>query len=423
MDKVDLLSRIDLGNTFTDVLYFTNHERIPNEIKKLFKQKNISYRILSIDDFSEVRGSLDSVGTVVIDINKSDFSDKIVRIIESLEIRNIGVILITEQPDEPIKSFSLASIKNSLTLRRTSDSAFMEELGARISVNLSFRKKSPCMSIIPATPPKQANNVYKNKLAEQFASTKTLVENLSEQLRLAGLVQQDFLPSTLPSDDKFQWATFFMPAEWVSGDIYDVVRLDENHIAFYIADVVGHGMPAALLTIFIKQAMVMRETIGSNYRIFSPAEVMKKLNIKMAAQKLSGYQFATCCYCLLNTKTLELSYARAGHPYPILIRPGKEPQQLEVRGSLLGVFEQAEFHENKIQLQQGDKIFMYSDGAESCVGSFNDKAGFCFTDQFHHLQHMQILDMIDEYGALIQEKEYSPAEVDDVTLLGLEILS
>ncbi|MEJ2649310.1 MAG: SpoIIE family protein phosphatase [Sedimentisphaerales bacterium] len=54
----------------------------------------------------------------------------------------------------------------------------------------------------------------------------------------------------------------------------------------------------------------MRETKGNSYRIFSPAEVVKKLNMKMAAQKLSGYQFATCCYCLLDTKTLELTYAR-----------------------------------------------------------------------------------------------------------------
>ena len=423
MEKVDLLSTIDLGNTYTDVLYLTNRERIPYEVKKLFKHKKISYRILALDDFAEVRGFLGSIGTVVIDINKSDFSDKVVRIIESLEIRNISVILMTEKDEERIKSFSLSPNKNSFVMSKPSNSVPIDDLWARISVNLSTRKGNSEMSIIPATPPKQVQTIYKNKLAEQLVSTKSLVETLSEQLRLAGLVQQDFLPSTLPSDDRIQWATFFMPAEWVSGDIYDVVRLDENHIAFYIADVVGHGMPAALLTIFLKQAMVMRETIGNNYRIFSPAEVVKKLNMKMAAQKLSGYQFATCCYCLLNTKTLELSYARAGHPYPILIRRGKEPEQLEVRGSLLGVFEQAEYFENTIQLQPGDKILMYSDGAESCIGAFNDKIGFCYTEQFNEYKDKPILDLVESYSSYIQEKVFSPAEIDDVTLLGLEIIS
>jgi sigma-B regulation protein RsbU (phosphoserine phosphatase) len=182
------------------------------------------------------------------------------------------------------------------------------------------------MAVKPAIPPRHMNTFCKNKLAEQLAMTKVLADNLTEQLRLAGLVQQDFLPAKLPNTDEVQWATIFLPAEWVSGDIYDIVRIDEQHIGFYVADIVGHGMPAALLTIFLKQALVMRETIENNYRIFSPAEVVKNLNLRMTAQKLSGYQFATCCYCLLNTKTLQLTYARAGHPYPILIRSGQQPE-------------------------------------------------------------------------------------------------
>ena len=103
-------------------------------------------------------------------------------------------------------------------------------------------------------------------------NAQALADNLAEQLRMAGLVQRDFLPTKLPNCDQLQWATTFWPAEWVSGDIYDVARLDEQHIGFYIADVVGHGMPAALLTIFLKQTLIMRETTGNKYRIFSPAQ-------------------------------------------------------------------------------------------------------------------------------------------------------
>ena len=359
---------------------------------------------------------------MVIDTQENDLTEKLVRIIESLEIKHIGVILLTEKPSEPVKSFLLSPIKNSFSLGKNYDSVSIDDLWARINVNLAFRKKSSGVAVKSIAPPKQVHTIYKNKLAEQLATTKNLVDNLAEQLRLAGLVQQDFLPAVLPSDNKLQWATVFMPAEWVSGDIYDIVRIDENHIGFYIADVVGHGMPAALLTIFLKQALIMRETTGNSYRIFSPAEVVKKLNMKIAAQKLSGYQFATCCYCLLNTNTLELTYARAGHPYPVLVRPGKEPEQLEVRGSLMGVFEHAEYQERTIQLQPGDKILIYSDGAESCIGSFNDQAGFCFTKHFHSIKHIPILEMMDGFSTFIQEKEFSQAEIDDVTMLGLEIL-
>ena len=238
---------------------------------------------------------------------------------------------------------------------------------------------------------------------------------------MAGLVQHDFLPTQLPNTDEVQWATSFMPAEWVSGDIYDVVRIDEQHIGFYVADAVGHSMPAALLTIFLKQTLAMRETIDNNYRIFSPAEVIKNLNARMAAQKLSGYQFATCCYCLLNVKTLQLTYARAGHPYPILIRLHEPPRQLETRGSLLGIFEHAEYVQQSVQLQLGDKLLLYSDGAEPFIGNFDDLSGFDFTEEFYEMKDLPIIDMFDRLNTIVQKKKVDPSEVDDITAVGFEI--
>jgi sigma-B regulation protein RsbU (phosphoserine phosphatase) len=252
--------------------------------------------------------------------------------------------------------------------------------------------------------------------------TGALVENLAEQLRLAGLVQQDFLPTQLPNTDEVRWATLFLPAEWVSGDIYNIVRIDEQHIGFYVADVVGHGIPAALLTIFVKQALVMRETIQSNYRIFPPVEVMKNLNMRMAVQKLSGYQFATCCYCLLNVKTLQLTFARAGHPYPVLARRREEPRQLEIRGSLLGVFEQSEYVQQTVQLQRGDKLLLYSDGAEPFVGGVDEAIGFRFNEEFCSMRNLPIVEMFDKLKTIAQNKKIDPCEVDDITAVGLEIL-
>jgi sigma-B regulation protein RsbU (phosphoserine phosphatase) len=252
--------------------------------------------------------------------------------------------------------------------------------------------------------------------------TETLVDNLTDQLRLAGLVQQDFLPSKLPNTDETRWAKVFLPAEWVSGDIYDAVRVDERHIGFYVADVVGHGMPAALLTIFLKQALVMRETVGNYYRVFSPAEVVKNLNLRMTAQKLSGCQFATCCYCLLNIETLQLTYARAGHPYPVVIRLGEPPRQLEVGGTLLGVFEQADYVQETVQLQPGDKLLLYSDGAEPFIGSFDDQGHFDFYEEFCKTTDLPIVEALDSLNILMKNREIAPSEIDDMTLLGLEIL-
>jgi hypothetical protein len=423
MVKTELLSAIELQKSFTDVLFLTNEKQMPAEIKRLLKERNLSHKILRIDRFADVRDKLGMIGTVIVDAKESDSDEqqKLARIIETLEMENIGVILITDRVKVPVKSFSLAPVKSSFTMSGTTEAVSVDELWTRVSVNLAYRKKSEGMAVKPAIPPKQIQTIYRNKLAEQLSMTGALVDNLTEQLRLAGLVQQDFLPTQLPNAGNIKWATVFLPAEWVSGDIYHVVRIDEKNIGFYVADVVGHGMPAALLTIFLKQALIMRETVESAYKIFSPAEVMKNLNNRMASQKLSGYQFATCCYCMLNTETLELTYSRAGHPYPVLLRPGQSPKQLEVRGSLLGVFKDADYAEDKIQLQPGDKVLLYSDGAEPIIGNFDDLTGFHFTNEFCEIKDLSIVELMDRFNMMAQNQNVEPAEVDDITAVGFEI--
>jgi hypothetical protein len=423
MVQSELLSAIELQKHFVDVLYLTNEKQIPQEIKKLLKERNLTHDHLRIDRFSDVRDKLGLVGTVIVDAHDSDTAQqqKLARIIETLEMENIGVILITDRVKVPVKSFSLAPSKSSFSMGGMTEAVSIDELWTRVSVNLAYRKKSDGIAVKPAIPPKQIQTIYKNKLAEQLSMTGALVDNLTEQLRLAGLVQQDFLPTQLPNTEKVKWASVFLPAEWVSGDIYNAVRIDEKHIGFYVADVVGHGMPAALLTIFLKQALLMRTTVDNTYHIYSPAEVMKNLNKRMATQKLSGYQFATCCYCLLNIETLEMTFARAGHPYPILLRPGQEPKQLEVRGSLLGVFKEAEYSEDKIQLQKGDKILLYSDGGEPFIGNYDDLTGFHFMKEFVELKDLQIVEMMDRFNMMAQNQNVDPSEVDDITALGLEV--
>ena len=425
MTRAGLISAVEVPKSFTDVLYLTNQEQMPPEIKRLFKQKKLSFSVMLIDGFFEILNRLDLIGTVVIDIKDLDFSQqqKLAQIIKSLEMRSIGTILLGKRMELPVKSFVLAGPPvKSFALVTTMESVSTDELWVRIGVNLAYRKRSSEIVVKPAAPPRQVQRAYSNKLAEQLRMAGALVDNLTEQLRLAGLVQHDFLPTQLPNCDEVEWATTFQPAEWVSGDIYDIVRIDEQHIGFYVADAVGHAMPAALLTIFLKQALLMRETIENNYRVFSPAEVMRNLNVRMAGQKLSGYQFATCCYCLLNIKTLQLTYARAGHPYPIFIRPQEQPQQLEIRGSLLGIFEQAEYIQQTMQLQPGDKLLLYSDGAEPFIGSFDNLTGFNFSEEFREIKDLPIVEMMDKFDTLVQNKETAPSEVDDITVVGLEIL-
>jgi len=285
-------------------------------------------------------------------------------------------------------------------------------------------EKHQVLSYKNALEPIKMPKTIMKKLAEfsrTFTNPEAFASNMTEQLRMAGRVQRDFLPRQLPNCSRFSWATTFLPAEWVSGDIYDIARIDEHHIGFYIADVVGHGMPAALLTIFLKQSLVMRQTTSESYKIFTPSEVVRNLNLRMTEQKLSGNQFATCCYCLLNTETLQLTFARGGHPYPILIRQGEQPKQLQVHGSLLGIFDSADFPQNSIQLQKGDKLILYSDGVEQFIGNLDDRSIFHFTEDFCKIKDLPVLDMNKKLNSIVQNSEIDPSQADDITIVALEI--
>jgi serine phosphatase RsbU (regulator of sigma subunit) len=424
MGKTQTNSGIAVLTDFTDVVYLSDNLEMPPEIKRLLRRERLSHRLLPLVGYTAVRNRPDLVGAVVIDAVDVDVSESpdLGRIIESLERDNVGTILLTKRIRRPVRSFSLTPSDSSFSMTRTMESVSIEDLWAQIRVNLARRKPhNPGITVKPPTLRDSSERLWKNRLERHLPETGTLVDSLTEQLRLAGLVQRDFLPTHLPNGDETQWAATLLPAEWVSGDIYDVARIDERHIGFYVADAVGHSMPAALLTIFIKQALVMRETTGSNYRIFSPTEVMANLNLRMASQKLSGYQFATCCYCLLNIETKQLTYARAGHPYPILLRRGQPPQQLQTRGALLGIFENADFIQESVPLERGDRVLLYSDGAEWLVGHLEDGAGFQFAESLLAVKDAPITEIVDRLTEQANAREVDPAEIDDQTLVGLEI--
>jgi sigma-B regulation protein RsbU (phosphoserine phosphatase) len=256
---------------------------------------------------------------------------------------------------------------------------------------------------------------------EFAAQDQNLSEDLISQLKMAGQVQRNFLPDKMPDMPNLKWATFFKPADWVSGDIYDAVRLDENNIGFYLIDAVGHSMPAALLTIYLKQAIQLRETIGNYYRIFPPDEVLDRLNKSMLSQKFKGTLFATCFYAVVNVKTLEMTFARAGHPYPVLIKNSGEFVQLQSQGSLLGVFAESVFQAGSIQLSPGDKFILYSDGSHDLIATCDDSGRCDFTDSFKELACLDIEKVVDELEKHAGQRTFDKGHEDDQTIISFQI--
>ena len=196
------------------------------------------------------------------------------------------------------------------------------------------------------------------------------ISQLGEQMRLAARLQQGFLPRRLPEVGPARFAVLFRPAGWLSGDFYDVTRLDETHVGFYVVDAVGHGLPAALLTMFIKKALQTKRVSGNTYQIVPPHIALAELNTDICDQDLASCSFCTAVYCILDVVAQTLTYARAGHPSPTLIRADGSIEPLPGEGKLLGIFPDAQFDSHTLYLSPGDRLVLHTDGAEQ-VFSFD----------------------------------------------------
>jgi serine phosphatase RsbU (regulator of sigma subunit) len=257
----------------------------------------------------------------------------------------------------------------------------------------------------------------KNHLSEHF-------QEMDEEMRLAGRLQRDFLPNIEEPVGNVQFSAVYRPASWVSGDIFDIFTIDEDRTGFYVADAVGHGMAASLLTMFIKRAIVSKRPTARGHAVLTPSETMTALNDALTEQALPNCQFVTACYGVLNNRTLTLEYARGGHPYPILITANGEVRELRTPGGLLGIFKGEEFPTLETQLRPGDKLLLYTDGVDLALPG-DDGMSHAEAPLHRAVRTVASLPIQDLTAGLESQLDAAarPSEpADDVTIVGLEIL-
>lgn len=222
------------------------------------------------------------------------------------------------------------------------------------------------------------------------------IDRLDEELRLAAQLQREFMPASLPHIHDIHFAAMYRPASYVSGDVYDVQRLDEHHVGLFLGDAVGHGVPAALMTVLLLEAMrthakQIDPSAPRGYRLSRPDEVLTAINATMLAQQAGRVRTATACYGLLNCCSRQLLLARAGHPAPMLIEPDGTMTPLQPEGSLFGVFEDPDFEVMTLRLREGQRLLLYSDGFEV---AFRGEPG---SEQASHVANP---DFADEFALL-----------------------
>jgi sigma-B regulation protein RsbU (phosphoserine phosphatase) len=261
-----------------------------------------------------------------------------------------------------------------------------------------------------------------NMLRRRDETLKFYLHRLDEELRLAARLQQEFLPKHLPQVGSIHFHTLYRPAGYVSGDLYDVMRLDEDHVAFFLADAVGHGVPAALLTMFIKNALLPKQITAHGYRLLDPSEVLGRLNDALVEQHLTHATFATAAYGIINVRTRMCRFARAGHPYPLLLRADGTLTDLTCDGGLLGIFANEVYSDKQVQLATGDRLFIYSDGMEvAFCGDQSPQDTQQWRAELQKRYQMPAEQLVLEISDMLDSESGSLTPKDDLSMIVVEI--
>lgn len=260
-----------------------------------------------------------------------------------------------------------------------------------------------------------------HRLGEQL---NRYVGEIDQEMRLAGRLQRDFLPRELPRVASCSFEVLYSPASWVSGDMYDVSRVDEYHLGMFVADAMGHGVAAGLVTMFLRQALVAKRIAGRSYAIVQPAEALNDLHQCLCRQRLPDSQFVTALYGIIDTRSRTLRLARAGHPYPLHLRRDGTIHEVRSTGTLLGLTEiPTDFGEVEVTLGPGDKLLFYTDGAEGAlvIPPTSPGGAISFTEQLQAWAQLPAAEFVRRVRDHLDSREGSLHAADDATLLLLEI--
>jgi serine phosphatase RsbU (regulator of sigma subunit)/anti-anti-sigma regulatory factor len=185
-------------------------------------------------------------------------------------------------------------------------------------------------------------------------------EVLRRDLERAEVIQRALLPHSPPPMEGYCIQAVYRPGQHVGGDLYDVVRLGERHLAFYLADATGHGVTSAMLSVLFKQRLVLVDPATG--LALPPAEVLAAVNRSICEAHAAPGLFLTAVFGLLDTSESSLTLASAGHPPVLHTRDGRETRLVRRTGPALGLAPDAHFGQERLQLLAGDRILLYTDG-------------------------------------------------------------
>ncbi len=213
------------------------------------------------------------------------------------------------------------------------------------------------------------------QLAEKVDQLEQVCRLLEEQagviqadLDRAEVIQRALLPQEPPALDGWCMETLYRPGSSVGGDFYDVIVLNREHLGLVVADVSGHGVAAAMLSVLFKLRLSF---FDHDNRLLTPSEVLANLNRRLLETVSAPGTFITAAYVLLNRQSGELKMASAGHPPCIRATADGSYQLLQRTGPALGLDAGSTYAETGCQLDAGDRLLLYTDGVLGVAASYS----------------------------------------------------
>ena len=250
-----------------------------------------------------------------------------------------------------------------------------------------------------------------------IADEKRLV-SLTDEMRAARRIQEAILPRTIPSVESVQLAARYAPMTSVAGDLYDFPTASPNGVGVLVADVMGHGVPAALVASMVKVA------VSNGLKACrEPSSIIAGLNATLCDE--AHEQYVTAVYMFLDAATRVGRYASAAHPPGLLWRRRQQRlERLDGSGLLLGVRPDEKYTTHEVSFEFGDRLLLYSDGlveAENADGeSFGDAALPNFIKEKQNLGTEQFVDLLLK-KVLAWSRHGSKGQGDDITIVVIDM--
>lgn len=242
---------------------------------------------------------------------------------------------------------------------------------------------------------------------EQHATLLASNRKMTNDLELARTLQRSILRDQLPDVQGYRFSSVFMPCETLGGDMYDCFRFGGDKVAMYIADVSGHGVMSAMLTVYLRQ-----EIFSQFKKHSAPEDVLYGLFESYHDLNIDNSVYITAFVMVLDLKTGEISYTNAGHSVAPILFDGVDTAEITTPGMPVCGWQKPEFERFEARISPGGRLLLYTDGLDDVHQTDITLTGLKRLVSSDRLFGQELLDRIIS--------DYATSLNDDVTLLLVE---